>query len=60
LEKNMRSSVDFILAVLLFSVSATAAAAEAPYPPSPVIADLVLDWSTHQRHAQGSDNFQLT
>lgn len=56
----MRSSVDFILAVLLFSVSATAAAAEAPYPPSPVIADLVLDWSTHQRHAQGSDNFQLT
>jgi hypothetical protein len=28
-------------------------------PPSPVIADLVLDWSTHQRHAVGSDNWQL-
>jgi hypothetical protein len=21
---------------------------------------MLLDWSTHQRHAQGSDNFQLT
>jgi hypothetical protein len=47
----MRSSVDCVLALLLFSVSATAAAAEAPYPPSPVIADMLLDWSTHQRHA---------
>ena len=41
-------------------VNATAADAQGPYPPSPVIADMVLDWSTHQRHAQGSDNFQLT
>ena len=31
-----------------------------PYPPSPVIADLELDWSTHRRGARGSDNFQLT
>jgi hypothetical protein len=30
------------------------------YPPSPVIAGLTLDWSTHQRHALGSDNWQLT
>ena len=35
-------------------------AATAPYPPSPVIADVELDWSTHRREAQGSDNFQLT
>lgn len=41
-------------------VTAPMVPAKAPYPPSPVIADMVLDWSTHQRHAQGSDNFQLT
>lgn len=34
--------------------------AEPPYPPSPLIADLTFDWSTHRRAAQGSDNFQLT
>jgi hypothetical protein len=32
----------------------------APYPPSPVIKTIVLDWSTHRRGAPGSDNFQLT
>ncbi len=31
-----------------------------PYPDSPVIKDIVIDWSSHQRHAPGSDNFQLT
>ena len=31
-----------------------------PYPDSPIITDLSLDWSTHRRGAQGSDNFQLT
>jgi hypothetical protein len=31
-----------------------------PYTDSPVIKDLVLDWSSHKRYAQGSDNFQLT
>ena len=31
-----------------------------PYPPSPVIAGMELDWSTHRRSAPGSDNFQLT
>ena len=31
-----------------------------PYPPSHFIKDIELDWSTHQRAAQGSDNFQLT
>jgi hypothetical protein len=60
-------STDFtyFLAILLFLaagpiIETPASNAEGPYPPSPVIADLVLDWSTHQRHAQGSDNFQLT
>jgi CubicO group peptidase (beta-lactamase class C family) len=32
----------------------------APYPQSEVIRGLEIDWSTHQRHAPGSDNFQLT
>ena len=32
----------------------------APYPDSTLIAGLSLDWSTHRRGAQGSDNFQLT
>ncbi len=49
-----------LLAVLAAGHIVNATAAEAPYSPSPVIADLVIDWSTHQRHAQGSDNFQLT
>lgn len=31
-----------------------------PYPDSPVVEDIVFDWSTHRRSAQGSDNFQLT
>lgn len=32
----------------------------APYPASQHITGLKLDWSTHERHAQGSDNFQMT
>jgi len=31
-----------------------------PYPPSRVIKAVELDWSTHDRRAQGSDNWQLT
>jgi hypothetical protein len=40
--------------------NAMAAGPVRPYAPSAVIADILLDWSTHQRHAIGSDNFQLT
>jgi hypothetical protein len=32
----------------------------APYPQSKLIRSMQIDWSTHQRHALGSDNFQLT
>jgi hypothetical protein len=35
-------------------------AQELPYPLSRKIPGIEYDWSTHQRHAQGSDNFQLT
>ncbi|WP_339713032.1 hypothetical protein [uncultured Kriegella sp.] len=33
---------------------------KSPYPDSPVIKGISLKWSTHQRGALGSDNFQLT
>lgn len=46
------------VAVALLAGSATAQTA--PYPPSPVLEDLVFEWSTHRRAAVGSDNFQLT
>jgi hypothetical protein len=32
----------------------------APYPQSTLIRGIHLDWSSHQRGAMGSDNFQLT
>lgn len=35
-------------------------APEPPYPPSPLLRSMTLDWSTHRRDAQGSDNWQLT
>ena len=47
----------------LFVVDSLVSAAFAqapPYAPSPVIERIELDWSTHRRDAQGSDNFQLT
>jgi hypothetical protein len=47
-----------LLAVWLLPISAFGQAQ--PYPDSAVIVGITLDWSTHQRHAQGSDNFQLT
>lgn len=46
------------MVALLFCASLATAAS--PYPPSPVVADISLDWSTHRREALGSDNFQLT
>lgn len=35
-------------------------AQEQPYPTSKVITGIQIDWKSHQRHAPGSDNFQLT
>lgn len=45
---------------LFLAIIAQASPAASPYPPSELIADIQLDWPTHQRRAQGSDNFQLT
>jgi len=33
---------------------------QVPYPSSPVVGAMKLDWSAHKHFAQGSDNFQLT
>jgi len=46
--------------IILMSVSLIAPAQELPYPPSKIISGIQIDWTTHQRHALGSDNFQLT
>jgi hypothetical protein len=35
-------------------------AQDLPYPASKEIAGIKIDWTTYQRHAVGSDNFQLT
>jgi hypothetical protein len=68
----MRDRLAILLTVLAEAPALIVAAQPAPasrgddpvrsgaYPPSPVIAGLTLDWSTHQRHALGSDNWQLT
>ncbi len=52
-----------LCAVMAFAAAPdakTAQGGEPPYPPSPVISALQLDWSTHQRHAPGSDNWPMT
>lgn len=38
----------------------TVARSEAPYPPSPVIANVTFDLATHERRAPGSDNWAIT
>ena len=48
------------LALAILLLAASLAPAGSPYPPSPLIADISLDWSTNERRALGSDNWQLT
>jgi len=45
--------------IVLF-IHTQSAAQILPYPKSDIIQGIEIDWSTHQRHAQGSDNFHLT
>lgn len=52
----MKNTALFLLPLLAL----TADAQRPPYPPSSVIAGITLDWGTHKREAQGSDNWQLT
>jgi hypothetical protein len=58
----MRQLVVLILASLIVLCSGRVSVSQggSPYPNSTFITGLSLDWSTHRRGAQGSDNFQLT
>ena len=57
-DKPKRKEQLFIVTflVVIYSVNGQ----KSPYPDSPVIKGISLDWSTHRRDALGSDNFQLT
>ncbi len=66
--KGSRTAVFCIVLILLLTASLRDASTEGgektdqtlPYPKSEVTGGISLDWNTHQRFAQGSDNFQLT
>ena len=66
MKSTFRSNVWHSGAILMFAFLFAPAQSEGeengdrPYPESSVIEGIELDWSTHQRFAQGSDNFQLT
>ena len=53
-------SLRIVTGVLFLFVTLIANAQNPPYSKSQIISGIELDWTTHQRHAQGSDNFQLT
>jgi outer membrane protein assembly factor BamB len=44
----------------LFAIGEGSQPAKPPHPPSPVIARMEFDFTTHQRHAPGSDNWPTT
>lgn len=55
----MRKPTQF-MGVGVFLLLAAALRAEAPYPPSPVMAGVHFDFATHERRAPGSDNWAIT
>lgn len=44
----------------VMAADSPASAVMPPYPPSPVIARVEFDWTTHRRAAPGSDNWPVT
>jgi len=56
----MRSIKATLVALVVLFTSTPCLYSSPPYPPSPVIDGMKLDWATHQRYAAGSDNWQLT
>ncbi len=56
-EEYQKAQGLYLFAPLMDAITDTA---QPPYPHSPAIKAMVLDWSTHERFAQGSDNWQLT
>ncbi|HXK60923.1 MAG TPA: DUF4185 domain-containing protein [Acidobacteriota bacterium] len=62
---NGWKSPEACVAVLVAAVWATASsfmleAAPPPYPPSPVISNVIFEWSTLRTEATGSDNWPIT
>jgi hypothetical protein len=49
-----------IFIVIIVFLAIPISAQQLPYPQSKEITGIEIDWSTHQRHAPGSDNFHLT
>jgi hypothetical protein len=60
--KRPQRQLLFSLIVPLLSIPVLHAQPERiiPYPPSRVILDVVFDWTTQARHADGSDNWAVT
>jgi hypothetical protein len=50
----------YSLLVGLFVLAPVASMCADPYPPSPVIVDVVFDWSSRKTLAPGSDNWPIT
>jgi hypothetical protein len=60
---SAQASVFSVLAFCLLFTSAgllPVAQAKSPYPPSPVINEMIIDWDTLDRRANGSDNWPVT
>lgn len=47
-------------AIAAGAASSAAEIVSPPYPPSPAMARVEFDWSTHRREAEGSDNWPVT
>jgi hypothetical protein len=60
MEFPLMKSGNALAATALFAAALCGQPAGPPYPPSPVLRGITLDWTTHQRDAIGSDNWQLT
>ena len=58
--RSLSIKLAFISVMIVLFVHTQSAAQILPYPKSDIIQGIEIDWSTHQRHAQGSDNFHLT
>ena len=54
------ASIEPFIEPIALSVKTKSSRGVAPYPPSPAIANMRLDWSTHKSYAIGSDNWPIT
>jgi hypothetical protein len=60
-QRNIRSLAHgFIIVLICLAVASQAWAQNPPYPPSPIISDIIWDFSSHDQRAPGSDNWPVT